>query len=423
MNEELLQLVNKLKEKFDEVAIYKIKVENTVVKIVLGKVSTVQNIFDEVNYALVKKDKKYLVATVVGKGDYNIDYRLLKVMDEPRLSPIITDNDREYKLERMNSDIERLREDPSPAINLILDNSEYPVSGILNARKTSVSLVTSKGFNGLDARTSIDGYFRAFNGEFSGQWGFASTTYSDSLIKETIKIANDYASINKRVDVDEGRYDVVMSPLVFGNLMNSLAHMASGLSILMGNSIFAKYKIGDKVASEKFTFSDVPAEDRPFAIAFDQEATFTRNKSVIENGVYKTPLLNNELAMVFNMKTTGNAGWISPQPWTLEVNHGEVSKDSLTAGNVILFNNNWYTRFQNYVEGNFSTVGRDAIVVYKNGEPIGVANRLRIADSLINILKNIEEMSKERYLVRWWDSPIPILSPYVLVRNVKISKA
>ncbi|WP_338025415.1 metallopeptidase TldD-related protein [Acidianus ambivalens] len=83
----------------------------------------------------------------------------------------------------------------------------------------------------------------------------------------------------------------------------------------------------------------------------------------------------------------------------------------------------WYTRFQNYVEGNFSTVGRDAVVVYKNGSVEGVAGRLRIADSIHNIIRNIEEVSKERYLVRWWDSRIPVLSPYVLVRDVKITRA
>lgn len=423
MNEELLSVMEKLKARFDEAALFKLKAETTVVKFVFGKVSAVQNIEDEVTYALVKKDRKYLITTIVGKENYDIREEILKSMDEPRLSPILSDNDREYKLEKVSSEIEKVRRDPNPVINLILDSSEYPVSGIVNIRKTTVSLVTSKGFNGVDSRNSIDGYFRTFNNEFSGQWGFASSNYSESVIKDSVKIANDFASITKKVEVDEGRYDVVLSPLVFGNLMNYLANMSSGLSIIMGNSIFAKFNMGDKIASEKFTFSDVPAEDRPSAIAFDQEANFTRNKNIIENGVYKTPLLNNEVAELFNMKSTGNAGWIYPQPWTLEVNQGEIGKDSLTSGNVILFNNNWYTRFQNYVEGNFSTVGRDAIVVYKNGEPIGVANRLRIADSLINILRNIEEMSKERYLVRWWDSPTPILSPYVLVKNVKISRA
>ncbi len=421
MNEDLFALKEKIKG-FEEFAIFKSKEENTVVKFVAGKVTTVQRLNDEVYYVLLKNNKKYIITTMRGNTEIDNLNNLIKLMDEPRLTPKISDNDKEYKFINVDEKIEEVRENPDKIIPLVL-NSEYPIYGILNIRKTSNSLITSKGFNGIDIRSSIDGYFRAFNGDFSGQWAFASSKYNDSIIEDSINTACELASINKKVDIDDGKYDVVLSPLVFGNLMNYLASMSSGLSIIMGESIFAKYKPGDKAASEKFTFLDAPKEDRPAAIEFDQEATFTRNKKIIDHGIYNTPLLNNEVAELFNLETTGNAGWISPTPWTLEVEAGSISKDSLLSGNIIMFNNNWYTRFQNYVEGNFSTVGRDAVIVYKNGNIEGVAGRLRIADSLNNILMNIEELSKERYLVRWWDAPLPVLSPYVLIRDVKITKA
>lgn len=89
---------------------------------------------------------------------------------------------------------------------------------------------------------------------------------------------------------------------------------------------------------------------------------------------------------MLNQDTTGNAGWVYPRPWTLEVLPGEVSESSLLEGNVILFNNNWYTRFQNRAEGQFSTVGRDAVVVIRGGKPAGVAGRVRIADKLGKII-------------------------------------
>ncbi|AWR93798.1 TldD/PmbA family protein [Acidianus brierleyi] len=421
MNDDLLALKEKIRG-FEEFAIFKTKNENTVVKFVTGKVSTVQRLNDEVYYVLLKSNKKYIITTLRGNVEIDNFNNLIKIMDEPKLSPKISDNDREYRFIKLDDEIEKIREDPSNVISLVL-SSEYPISGIINIRKVSISLLTSKGFNGNDTRNSIDGYFRAFNGDFSGQWAFASSKYSDSIIKDSVNTACEFASINKKIDIDDGKYDVVLSPLVFGNLMNYLAGMSSGLSIMMGESIFAKYKPGNKIANEKFTFSDVPKEDRPSALEFDQEATFTRNKKIIDHGVYNTPLLNNEIAEIMNLETTGNAGWISPTPWTLDVEQGTISKDSLLSGNVIMFNNNWYTRFQNYVEGNFSTVGRDAVVVYKNGNIEGVAGRLRIADSLNNIIGNIEELSKERYLVKWWDAPLPVLSPYVLIKDVKITKA
>jgi len=405
---------------FDEHAIFKTKKEVTVIKFVNGKVSTIQRLDNEVSYFLLKKGNKYII--MEGKElDPNFA-NVIDVMEEPMLSPKISENTGEYKFVKLDDKIEKIRENPEDVISLVL-NSRYPISGIVNITRSTISLSTSKGFSGSDVRNSIDGYFRAFNGEFTGQWAFASSSYSESTIKESVNIACELASITKKAKVDDGVYNVVLSPLVFGNLMNYLARMSSGLSIMMGNSIFSRYKPEDRIASEKFTFSDVPKTDMPNAVEFDMEATFTKNKKIIDHGVFKTPLLNNEVAEAMNLKSTGNAGWINPIPWTLEVDEGDVGKDSLLSGNVIFFNNNWYTRFQNYVEGNFSTVGRDAVIVYKNGNVEGVAGRLRIADSLINIIRNIEEISKERYLVKWWDSRIPVLSPYVLVRDVKITRA
>ncbi|MEM3268204.1 MAG: metallopeptidase TldD-related protein, partial [Metallosphaera sp.] len=99
------------------------------------------------------------------------------------------------------------------------------------------------------------------------------------------------------------------------------------------------------------------------------------------------------------------------------------SESSLLDGNVILFNNNWYTRFQNRAEGQFSTVGRDAVTLIKNGKPVGVVGRVRIADKLGNIISNVQALSKERYSIAWWDAPLPGIYPFALVSNVRVSKA
>ncbi|TRM73067.1 TldD/PmbA family protein, partial [Sulfolobus sp. E5] len=108
----------------------------------------------------------------------------------------------------------------------------------------------------------------------------------------------------------------------------------------------------------------------------------------------------------------------------LEVKEGDVSFESLLSGNNVVFINNvWYTRFQNYAEGDFSTVCRDATVVYNEGKPLGVVGRVRIADNLKRLLLNIENLSKERYSVRWWDAPMQGVYPYALVKDVRLTLA
>ncbi|MEM0363302.1 MAG: TldD/PmbA family protein [Sulfolobaceae archaeon] len=406
MNEEMVKYVESLQG--EEVGLIRLYTKRIIIKIVESRIASIQ-----------KMDNNYYIISIK-KGNVGFMGRLNDLQEKPNLVPlefypIMSKNEREYKLIRQ-SNILPLFEDLSPILSII--DSEYPLYGIITIDNTERALVTSKGFNGLESNQSISGYFRAKNGDYSGQWAFSSTHFSPSLIKDSIKKANELASITGKYDLSEGKYDVVLSPLVMANLMESVAQMASGFAIISGMSML---KPGEKVGSEKLTLLDTPREDRPNSWGFDDEGTFTYNKPIIENGNFTVPLLNNELSPMFKTSTTGNAGWIYPTPWNLEVKEGDISYESLISGNVVFINNVWYTRFQNYAEGDFSTVCRDATIVYKDGKPMGVVGRVRIADNLKRIMKNIIELSKERYSVRWWDAPLQGLYPYALIKDVRLS--
>ncbi len=409
MNDEMVKYVEEVKG--EEVGLTRLTTKTIVIKVVETKIATVQRL----------SNKQYFLA--LKRGNEGYIGKLSNLNEKPSLTPIefypvMTKNEREFKNERQ-SNIESLFEDLSPLLSLI--DSEYPLYGTITLSRVERALVTSKGFNGLETGYLINGYFRAKNKNYSGQWAFSSTTFSPQQVRDTIKRANELASITGDYDLPEGRYDVVISPLVVDNLMEAVAHMASGFSIMARMSML---RLGEKNSSEKFTMLDSPKnEEIPNSWSFDDEGTFTYNKPIIENGMFNKPLLNNELAPLFNSESTGNAGWIRPTVWNLEIKGGSIGYESLLSGNVIFINNVWYTRFQNLVEGLFSTVCRDATVVYKNGSPVGIASRIRIADSLKRLLMNIEELSKERYLVSWWDARTNVLAPYILIKDVKITKA
>ncbi|WP_016730775.1 TldD/PmbA family protein [Saccharolobus islandicus] len=409
MNEEMVKYLQEVKG--EEVGLLRVKTRRIIIKLVESKVATIQRMTNSYYFLALKKDSQGFLG------------RISNLNEKPKLTPvdffpIMSKNEREYKMVRNNTNIISLFDDLSPLLSLI--ESEYPLYGIISIDDMERSLVTSKGFNGTENNQSISGYFRAKNREHSGQWAFSSTNFSPSQVKDSIKKANELASITGKYEISEGKYDVILSPLVMGNLMESVARMASGYAIMSGMSML---KPGEKAGSDKFTLLDTPKEDRPNSWGFDDEGTFTYNKAIIENGVFTTPLLNNELSTVFKLPSTGNAGWIYPTAWNLEVKEGDTSFESLLSGNVVFINNVWYTRFQNYTEGDFSTVARDATVVYRNGNPVGVVGRVRIADNLKKILKNIVQLSRERYSVRWWDAPMQGIYPYALVKDVRLSVA
>ncbi len=410
MNEEMVKYVQEIGG--EETGLLRVTTKSIIIKIVESKIATIQRLNSQYYFLSVRKGNRGYMGRI---GNLN-EKPQLNPMD---FYPIMTNNEREYKLVRQ-SNIQSLFDDLSPLLSL-LSESEYPLYGIVSLDSVERALVNSKGFNGLENNYSISGYFRAKNKDFSGQWAFSSNKFEPSIVKESIKRANELASITGNYQLSDGKYTVVLSPLVMGNLMESVARMASGYSILSGMSML---KPNEKTASEIFTLLDTPKEDRPNAWGFDDEGTFTYNKPIIDKGIFATPLLNNEIAQIFKTNTTGNAGWIFPSAWNLEVKEGDASFESLLSGNNVVFINNvWYTRFQNYAEGDFSTVCRDATVVYKEGKPLGVVGRVRIADNLKRLLLNIESLSKERYSVRWWDAPMQGVYPYALVKDVRLTLA
>ncbi len=322
--------------------------------------------------------------------------------------------------------IDSPKEPAQEMIDAALKEGAERVAGTLTLNHAKRAVVTNKGFSGFEEGTSVEAYLRAFKGLMSGHWGYGSRHLDLRAIRDVGSKAGYFATITpNKVDYEPGKYDVILSPLVIGNLMNYVGFMASAAAVLMGYSMFAKFKPGDLVGNYKLTLEDIPRDpELPSSAAFDDEGTPTYNKPIIEKGILKNLLHNSGTARKMQAKPTGNAGLTFPTPWNLRISTGELSDDNLPKelGNGLIINNNWYTRLQNYVEGIFSTVSRDACLLVKNGEIVGDVGRVRVADRMDRVMKNIVDFGKNLYLIRWWEVRTPIKAPYILIKDVNITK-
>ncbi len=278
----------------------------------------------------------------------------------------------------------------------------------------------------FEEATSLKSYLRAFIEEGSGQWAFGSTRLDLNGIERMVERALSYAKDSRRPKpIEPGRYDVVFSPMVFGNLATYLGWMSSALAADIGMSIFLKFGPGTQVASEEFTLLDVPRNpELPGATSFDDESVPTYDKPIIEKGVFRNFLHSCGTARRHKAKTTGNSHGIMPMPWNLEVKPGDHSEEELIreVKRGVLITNNWYTRLQNYVEGVFSTVSRDAAFLIEDGEIKHPVRRFRIADTLPNLLRNISAIGKKTYDIYWWEVETPTRTPFILARNLNITR-
>jgi len=156
---------------------------------------------------------------------------------------------------------------------------------------------------------------------------------------------------------------------------------------------------------------------------FDDEGVPTKTTIIINKGILKTYLHNTSTAKKHKIKTTGNAGLIAPEPTNIILKPGKYSKESLfkNVRNGLYVTNIWYTRFQNFLTGDFSTIPRDGIFLIKNGEIVRSLKGIRISDNLQRILLNVIKISNKPEWIQRWTSENPVLTPYVIVKDVNVT--
>jgi PmbA protein len=321
------------------------------------------------------------------------------------------------------------------AIGSALANGAVDVGGTLFVRRASWGIASSKGALAEDGNASMDLSVRAFSQpEASGQAVCVTPTVSKMNATDVGARAADLAVRAKNpVQGEEGKMDIVMEPLMMGSMMVHSASMTSALAVELGMSMYAK-KVGKRVASEDVTIIDDPSMSSMTRRTFDHEGMPTRKNIVIKDGMLKTYLHNTSTAKRFKTRSTANAGpmiassfntpnepvmfhpVLKPGEWKLD----EIVEDTK---NGLYLNNTWYTRYQNYSTGAFSTIPRDAILLIRNGEIAGSVKNIRVSDNMLRLWKSVDAVSRNAEEIYWWEEAGPGHLPAARAKKISITRS
>ena len=298
--------------------------------------------------------------------------------------------------------------------------------GILSTKYEQVFLTSSEGPEGLDERSAIELSIRAFSErDASGHGVECSSSLKDFNPARAGEKAGEIAKLAKNPKAGKpGKYDIIFDPLFFGSIIGVYGSMGSAYNVMVKMSVFAN-RLGEKLAPEIVTIRDNPGKYSVNCRVFDEEGAPAKETVFIDKGVLKTYFHNTSTAKIFETETTGHAGLVVPMPWSLEIDPGDISKDEIfeEIKKGLYLTNTWYTRFQNYATGDFSTIPRDGVFLIENGEIKQSWKQIRVSDNILKILKSITDISSERQHVHWWlEAEPPSLSAYVLARNLQITK-
>ena len=300
-------------------------------------------------------------------------------------------------------------------------------AGVINAGKGTVAIMTSTGTEGIDSRTAITLNIRSFaENEASGHGLSCSSSLSGFDPEEAGRRAGEGAKKMKEASEPEaGKYEVLLSPAVASNLIETVAGAASAFSVDTGTSYLVDM-LGKKVASPGFSLIDHGVVEGGLGgRVFDDEGVGTRTNRIIDGGVLKGYLHNLTTAKKWKTESTGNAGFVTPHAWNLEVGSGDSSYDEMVKEmkRGIVLTSNWYTRFKNYRTGEFSTVPRDGAYLVEEGKVVRSLKGMRAGDDQLRMLTSVRLASKDREWVQWWEVDTPTLCPWLLIDGVTITRA
>ena len=293
------------------------------------------------------------------------------------------------------------------------------VGGTFFVRHEMTGLASSGGALGSDERVSVELSVRAFSQpEASGHAVCCTPRLSRMDARGTGERAGELAAMAKNpVHGNPGKADLIITPLCLGSFIQSTSDMLSALRVEINTSMFEK-KIGKKVASDQITLIDDPIRESTTARLFDHEGVPARKNIMIKNGVLKTYFHNTSTAKRFKTKTTANAGPLIPTSFSFAAQpipfHPVVVPGNWTTQEMIadtahglVLNNTWYTRYQNYATGEFSSIPRDSILAVEHGEVVGAVKNVRISDNMLNFWKSVDALSSDSEEVYWWDEAAP----------------
>ena len=313
------------------------------------------------------------------------------------------------------------------AIDAGLKEGAERMAGSLIASNGTYTMATSGDVAASSAGGSLEISLRAF-GKDHASGHSVSISPSDGMFspERAGAEAGEYARLSASpVKGEPGSFRTILGPLAFAGLMNQFGRVSSAFLVDSGMS-FLGGKVGQKLAPEWFyLYDDASMPNTYGSSAFDAEGLPTRRTEIIEDGVLKSYLHNSVTAQKYGTGSTANAGLVAPRPFNLEVSPGTKELDELIAevDSGIMVTNAWYLRYQNYSTGDFSVIPRDAMFLIKKGEVAGSLKELRISENMLRLVGGIQEASRERKWIKWWEVRTPTLSPSVLVGDVRFTRS
>jgi len=303
----------------------------------------------------------------------------------------------------------------------------YEAAGAFKTEIIAIVIINSEGVFAFDQGTKVD-----FNGVVTKDNSTAYTSFIDSDISnfnikkitdELLRVA--FKNVDQ-VEIEPGIYTVILSPEAVASILDYTGYTTfNGKLIAEGKSFYSANR-RKKIFPEIITILDDPLDEFTLPIPFDF-AGYPREKIyLIKDGVIIDGVYDHLTALKYNLKCTANT--LPPEsasmgaiPFNLAMKGGEDNVRDIISNTKkgVYITRFHYVNVLNPMSVQLTGMTRDGTFLIEDGKMIKAIKNMRFNTSVIDMLKAVDMISKERQTKKGFVGPV--VAPYLRTKNFTFS--
>ena len=264
--------------------------------------------------------------------------------------------------------------------------------------------------------------------------GPSGTGYADQLNRDVNRIDADAigaeavarcAMSQNPQALPTGEYDVVFLPYAVSDIVRFPAMIGfAGQPYEEGRSYMSRF-MGEQMMGDNISIWDDGYNAETLNMPFDVEGTPKKRVDIVKNGVATGVVYDYTTAMRYGKEPTGHAqyrrgsNYESPSNIVMAAGDSSVEEMIKATKKGLLVTRFHYTHCPEHREVVMTGTTRDGIFYIEDGEVKHALLNMRLTDSVLTMLSNVDMISAERKLQRDWWSTYTSLLPAIHVKNVK----
>lgn len=302
------------------------------------------------------------------------------------------------------------------------------ISGIFSNDASSLTIANSKGLFAHYASTSAEFTCTALTPDSSGKATRISKDYSRIKPAQTAGIAIDKAIKSKNpVEMKAGIYTVILEPSAAVELLFFLAFRGFGALAYQEGRSFLSGKLGKKIMGKNVSIIEDAYHPDIAGMPFDFEGMPRKKVVLVDKGVACNVVHDRLTAKKAKCSSTGHAlpqpNAYGPLPTNLVLLPGNSSMQEMinSTEKGILISEFHYTNILDPMKMTITGMTRNGTFLIENGVITRGIKNMRFTDSVLNILSNVELISRETELRSGFFGGSGFVTPALKIKNFNFS--